>query len=205
MRIRSVSGVLGVLWVSACGGGDGPSQPGVTTGSVQGTVVDQTNVPVAAATVTLSATGQTSRTSTTNSSGVYNFTGVAPGTYNAVVTPPTGFTIGGFSATTVTVVAGQQASAAALVLNKTSSGPPPLQAAVTMPGSIFSPQTVVIARTGTVTWSNTDAVIHNVSGGGVTVGDLAPGGQRSQTFAAAGTYDYRCNIHAGMTGTVIVQ
>ena len=68
----------------------------------------------------------------------------------------------------------------------------------------FTPASVTIARNGTVRWTNNDGVIHNVTGGGVTIGELAPNQQRTQSFATAGTFNYQCTIHAGMTGQLVV-
>ncbi len=74
--------------------------------------------------------------------------------------------------------------------------------------SRFEPQTVAITRQGTVTW--TFAMLHNVtfgSGGAPTGGNIPDTGTGSvqRTFPNAGTFNYSCTIHPGMTGSVVVQ
>ena len=63
---------------------------------------------------------------------------------------------------------------------------------------------------GTVTWENTSPApnLHNVvwsSGGFAASPDLATGETHEVTFPQAGTFDYQCLIHAGMTGEVEVE
>ena len=72
----------------------------------------------------------------------------------------------------------------------------------------FTPSTVTIAKGGTVTWT-IGTRRHNVV---FFANPLAPTGieaatsiTASRTFTAAGTYPYNCSLHAGMTGTVVVQ
>ena len=74
--------------------------------------------------------------------------------------------------------------------------------------SSFAPAEVTVARNGTVTWSNTSAVAHNVTfaaaaGAPANVPDFASGAQ-TRTFATPGTFGFRCTNHDGMTGTVTV-
>lgn len=94
-----------------------------------------------------------------------------------------------------------------------ADGPAEGAAAVT-PGSVaiagfaFGPTDVAVAIGQPVTWTNQDGAAHTVSGGtGSPVGDsgeLARGATYAVTFAAAGTYEYLCNIHPTMRGTVTV-
>lgn len=58
----------------------------------------------------------------------------------------------------------------------------------------------------TVKWINKDDVYHTVtsSGGLFDSGHIAAGEIYEYTFDSAGTYDYVCTLHSGMTGTVIV-
>ena len=84
--------------------------------------------------------------------------------------------------------------------------PAPKTAAVGLAGKAFSPVSVSVAVGGTVTWTNTDSMPHNVTanGGAFTSPTLAPGGVFRFTFTAPGTYAYNCTFHGGMNGTVIV-
>jgi len=71
----------------------------------------------------------------------------------------------------------------------------------------FSPTSVTIVPTGTVTWSWTGGgygTPHNVTFTDADSGDMTSGSY-SRTFANAGTYNYRCTNHIGMTGSVVVQ
>ena len=59
----------------------------------------------------------------------------------------------------------------------------------------------------TVTWMNTDTIAHTSTSNaeGWNSGNVAPGGQFSFAFQTAGTFPYRCTIHPGMVGTVVVR
>ena len=72
----------------------------------------------------------------------------------------------------------------------------------------FSPSQVTIAKGGTVTWT-IGTRRHNVTffanPAAPTNIESTTSTTASRTFTAAGTYPYNCSLHAGMTGTVIVQ
>jgi plastocyanin len=80
-------------------------------------------------------------------------------------------------------------------------------AAVTIRDNSFSPQTVIIARGTAVRWTNSGAVAHTsvADGGAWSSGNIAPQGTFSHTFNTLGTFAYRCTLHAGMTGTILVE
>ena len=89
-----------------------------------------------------------------------------------------------------------------------SPGNPPSGIVVTTPGETFSPRVVNVAPGSSVTWQFSGAR-HNVTFGslqpaGGTIPDTEPGNSASRIFANAGTYDYQCTRHSGMTGQVIV-
>jgi plastocyanin len=78
----------------------------------------------------------------------------------------------------------------------------------------FSPDnaTLVVGTNSTVTWTNNDATGHTVTftsmPSGATVSSstlIGPGETFTQTFTAAGTYQYHCTINAWMRGTIIVK
>jgi plastocyanin len=97
-----------------------------------------------------------------------------------------------------------------------STAPPPTTpppsgstATVTTPNATFSPSDITIAAGGSVTWQFSEAR-HNVTFQGTAptggnVPDQDPGTSASRTFPLAGTYNYSCTRHSGMTGRVIVQ
>lgn len=94
----------------------------------------------------------------------------------------------------------------------TPTGPTaPLSAAVQAgaAANTFTPASLTIARGGTVTWTF-GARPHNVtfaaaagapadSAGSITNATV------TRTFTSAGTFNYECTIHSGMSGTVVVQ
>ena len=82
----------------------------------------------------------------------------------------------------------------------TSGGGPLVQ----LKNSRFSPADLTVRAGQTVTWDWKDRFVqHNVVGS-----DFASKTQRSGTFTHAfdnaGTYSYRCTLHAKMTGTITV-
>ena len=71
----------------------------------------------------------------------------------------------------------------------------------------FDPMLTGVAVGDTVTWVNYGAEHHTVTAddSSFTSGNLAPGESFSATFAATGSYTYRCRIHPSMMGTVVVN
>ena len=74
-------------------------------------------------------------------------------------------------------------------------------------GMAFTPATCTVPVNTTVTWTNKDAAPHNVVSNDnlFNSGDMNKGATFSYRFTTAGSYAYRCTLHEGMTGTVIVQ
>lgn len=83
----------------------------------------------------------------------------------------------------------------------------------TSAGGNYSPSviTVVIGINNTVTWTNNDITAHTVTpvnpgaSGWTSSGTISPGGTYSFTFTVAGGYDYMCQYHSFMGGTVFVK
>jgi plastocyanin len=78
---------------------------------------------------------------------------------------------------------------------------------ITMRDNVFNPQTVIVLRNATIRWSNNGANIHTTvaDNGTWSSGNVTPGLTFSHTMSNAGTFGYRCTIHPGMTGTIIVD
>jgi plastocyanin len=55
-----------------------------------------------------------------------------------------------------------------------------------------------------VRWQWTDDVVHNVVSTQFAGSQAQGGGSYAVTFDKAGTYAYRCSLHTGMDGTVVV-
>jgi plastocyanin len=71
----------------------------------------------------------------------------------------------------------------------------------------YVPDDLAVAVGTTVTWTNTDSVSHTSTSdvAGWNSGIVAPNGQFSFTFQAAGTFPYHCAIHPGMVGRVVAR
>lgn len=85
-------------------------------------------------------------------------------------------------------------------------------AAVDIDDFRFAPETITVPVGSEITWTNQDATAHTVTAGSeqeprtddVDLDVTAQGDTVSSTFAAPGTYDYFCELHPFMQGTVEV-
>ena len=69
----------------------------------------------------------------------------------------------------------------------------------------FSPAAIQVPAGTTVTWEFKDRFVpHDVTADGWSSGDPQRRGRFAHTFAEPGTYPYRCTLHDGMTGRVVV-
>jgi plastocyanin len=69
----------------------------------------------------------------------------------------------------------------------------------------FDPVAVEVAAGTTVTWSFEDGgTPHDVTGEGWKSGKPQSEGSFTHAFDQPGTYDYRCTLHGGMDGRVVV-
>jgi plastocyanin len=116
---------------------------------------------------------------------------------------------GGGSGSSSTPTAAAPASTAPASTAPASGGS---TAKVSMKNIAFNPQTVTVSKGTTVVWTNDDSVNHDVtkkSGPGPDFssgnGNLAGGDTYKQTFNTAGTINYVCTIHPGMTGKIVVK
>lgn len=90
----------------------------------------------------------------------------------------------------------------------TGPGGPVQTTSVEMRGTAFNPSLIQVSPGATVTFTNNDGFNHNVtfSSAAITsIGNFSTGSRTAVMPTAPGTYDYRCTIHAGMTGSVTVQ
>jgi len=72
----------------------------------------------------------------------------------------------------------------------------------------FNPPEITVPVGGIVTWTNDDSTPHTATGQDRKVlqsGTIAPGKSFTQTFDTPGTYDYFCEFHANMKGTIVVK
>jgi plastocyanin len=78
---------------------------------------------------------------------------------------------------------------------------------ITVGDNFFDPASTTVGIDKTVTWTWSTGTRHNVTFSNTTIsgsGDQTSG-TFQKAFAAAGTYGYRCTLHAGMDGTIVVQ
>jgi plastocyanin len=89
-------------------------------------------------------------------------------------------------------------------------GPAPATAEVAAGNdNTFTPNRVVVAIGGTVTWTF-GSVQHNVqfrgaAGAPANIPNSTPNQVVARTFQNAGTFDYDCTLHSGMNGRVVVR
>jgi len=91
---------------------------------------------------------------------------------------------------------------------RTVVGPPapPPSATVTMTATQFLPDTTTIRVGGTVAFTNSAGILHDVDFGTPAFHIAAfDAGTRSLTFPTAGTLSFHCNLHAGMEATLVVR
>jgi plastocyanin len=74
-------------------------------------------------------------------------------------------------------------------------------------GMAFTPSTITVSAGTTITWTNKDGVVHNVTSntGIFSSGTINPNQTFSQLFSVAGNFPYKCTLHPTMTGTVVVN
>ena len=69
----------------------------------------------------------------------------------------------------------------------------------------FSPRATTVAPGTTVTWTWRGVAVHDVTFDAGSSSSQQSTGTFAREFAAAGTYAYRCTIHSGMSGSVVVK
>lgn len=181
-------------------------------------------VTVTAPTPTVASVTVTPATPSINVGGTVQFNATVNGANN----PPSGVTWTSADNTRVTVNAtglatGVAASGGTQVCARSTFDPTkfgcgtlvvtaapafPSSASVTMPGLSFDPPQVDIAVGGTVTFSF-PALTHNVSFAAVTGAPAnipnTTNANVARTFTTAGTFNYQCTLHGGMSATVVVH
>ena len=77
---------------------------------------------------------------------------------------------------------------------------------ISITNSGFSPTSLQINISATVSWINNDNAIHTVTAddGSFDSGDIAPGSKYNHSFTRTGTYNYHCRYHTGTTGAIVV-
>ena len=86
---------------------------------------------------------------------------------------------------------------------------PPITAEMDQRALRFVPHVITVTPGSSVSFSNSDRVMHNVfhplrGGGGFDLGLFGPGERRSFTFGQEGAYVIFCHVHPEMVGYVVV-
>lgn len=198
-----------VLLAGACGGSSGSTvtPPQVQHGSVSGRVVDDTDAGVADVGISLVRTGFATRTAASGATGNFNVANVETGVWTVTAVAGSGYVADGSLSSSVQVTANQTANVPAFRLRRATAPPPaPGTAVVNIRDNSFDPASVTVAVNATVRWVNGGAAAHTSTRTGTwSSGVLSPGSSFDRVFTAAGTFEYECTLHVGMTGTVIVQ
>jgi len=82
--------------------------------------------------------------------------------------------------------------------------PEPGDIVVWLVGLDFESRTTTVPVGGRVLWQWTDSVVHNVVSPDFASSKELDGGTHAVRFDRAGTFPYRCTLHVGMDGTVVV-
>ncbi|WP_202552395.1 cupredoxin domain-containing protein [Ginsengibacter hankyongi] len=78
---------------------------------------------------------------------------------------------------------------------------------VSIANMAFGPSSLTVKVGTTVTWKNNDGYAHTVTsddGTSFNSGNIGGGASYSYVTKTAGTFAYHCNIHSGMTATLVV-
>jgi plastocyanin len=79
---------------------------------------------------------------------------------------------------------------------------------VTIENFSFTPFSVTISAGDSVRWTNQDAAVTHTAtanNGAFDTGQIKTGSSARVTFKKAGTFNYHCSVHPGMTGRVVVE
>jgi plastocyanin len=80
--------------------------------------------------------------------------------------------------------------------------------AVSIDNFTFTPQTLTVKASTTVTWTNKDDIPHGIASDNNAFAKskaLDTDVSYSFTFTTPGTYKYFCYVHPRMTGMIVVQ
>ncbi|HEU5040892.1 MAG TPA: cupredoxin family copper-binding protein [Gemmatimonadales bacterium] len=99
-------------------------------------------------------------------------------------------------------------AAVACVSDRPSTGPGPVEGTeVAIENFAYVPPSLSVATGATITWTNGDEAPHTVTaddGESFESGILNQGGTFELVAPEPGTYEYHCEVHPFMTGTLTV-
>ena len=73
--------------------------------------------------------------------------------------------------------------------------------------SVYSPNPITMKVGQQVNWKNNDSITHTATLDGMFNNVISPMSAQGApvTMSTAGTFNYRCTIHPGMNGSIVVQ
>jgi plastocyanin len=89
-----------------------------------------------------------------------------------------------------------------------SKEPPVATTSVSLKNIAFAPGEIQVTPGATVQFTNNDGIAHNITFADASITgatDFTSGTRSVEMPLTPGTYTYRCTIHSGMTGSVVVQ
>jgi plastocyanin len=92
--------------------------------------------------------------------------------------------------------------------NPTSVPPVPMAGqaiSISIKDFSFNPAEITVSAGAIVTWTNNDALSHDIISASFKSPLLSQGQTFSQKFTTAGTFNYSCGIHPSMKGKIIVN
>jgi plastocyanin len=108
----------------------------------------------------------------------------------------------------IATACGGSASTSPTVGPPSTPAVPTATTSVTIASLSFTPASIAVSSGAVVTFTNNDAITHNVTFDNSSIGgsgNFSSGAKTLTMPAAAGAYTYKCTIHASMTGTVTVK
>ncbi len=76
---------------------------------------------------------------------------------------------------------------------------------VNIDNNFYKPKDMTVGVGSTVKWTNDDDTDHTVTGDGLDSGTLEPGDTYEYTFNEEGTFEYTCEFHPTMSGSITVK
>ena len=213
-KTYTLGSVLGVaaacIVIGGCGGGGGGSTSTPTQSTPVTPSLTSINLPAPAQNVAVGATVQLSATALDQSGNAFNGTlnWSSSNTPVASVAPATGLVTGVSNGTAVITVGSGSVQNSVTVGVGNGGGASPLNASVQATEQrTFSPGQVTIQAGGTVQFAFV-GIQHTVtfSSSGSPADIPATSGRTiARSFGSAGTYNYVCSIHSGMSGSIVVR
>ncbi len=186
--------------------------PPTTTTTVPPTTTTTTTVPPTTTTTTTTTVPPTTTTTTTVPPTTTTTTTVPPTTTTTTTVPPTTTTTVPPTTTTTTTVPPTTTTTTTVPPTTTTVPPttttiPPTQIEATMFDLGFAPNPLLVPVGRTVRWTNVGDLTHTSTSieGDWNSGFIGSGGTYSFVMNTPGTFDYFCELHPGMEGTVVVS